>query len=118
MSSPEVEEEKTVVEPEGISQHVETYNFIDEEELKGVQGDIDICVVALQGQDLNFTKEGKLDANQHVYNWDLTLLEKRKVLRKVDWHIMPLAAWSCGLQFVDKVRHFVIAQQMFSKPYV
>lgn len=32
-----------------------------------------------------------------------TLEEKSKVLRKIDWHIIPLAAWACGLQFVDKV---------------
>lgn len=25
------------------------------------------------------------------------------VRRKIDWRIMPLAAWTCGLQFVDKV---------------
>lgn len=23
-------------------------------------------------------------------------------MRKIDWHIIPLAAWACGLQFVDK----------------
>ena len=30
--------------------------------------------------------------------------EKSAVRRKIDWRIMPLAAWACGLQFVDKVR--------------
>jgi hypothetical protein len=25
------------------------------------------------------------------------------VRKKIDWRIMPLAAWACGLQFVDKV---------------
>jgi hypothetical protein len=59
MSSPNIEEKKNVVDPEGISQHVEAYNYIDEEELKGIQGDVDIGVVALQGQDLHFTEEGK-----------------------------------------------------------
>lgn len=105
MPSLDVEEKKTVVDPEGISQHVETYNYIDEEELKGIQGDVDIGVVALQGQDLHFTEEGKLEFNnnQHIHVRDLTIVEKHKVLRKIDWHIMPLAAWSCGLQFVDKV---------------
>jgi hypothetical protein len=29
--------------------------------------------------------------------------EHRKLLRKIDWRIVPLAAWACGLQFVDKV---------------
>jgi hypothetical protein len=66
MSSPDIEEKKTVADPEGISQHVETYNYIDEEELKGIQGDVDIGVVALQGQDLHFTEEGKFDEHQVV----------------------------------------------------
>ena len=61
MSSPATEEKNNVVDPEGISQHVETYNYIDEDELKGIQGDVDIGVVALQGQDLHFTEEGKSD---------------------------------------------------------
>jgi hypothetical protein len=60
MSSPGIDEKKeTVVDPEAITQHVETYNFIDEEELKG---DVDIAVVALRGQDLTFTEEGKFGA--------------------------------------------------------
>lgn len=29
-------------------------------------------------------------------------IEARKLVRKIDWHLMPLAAWACGLQFVDK----------------
>ncbi|KAM6506907.1 hypothetical protein FALCPG4_018725 [Fusarium falciforme] len=28
--------------------------------------------------------------------------EGKRILRKIDWHIIPLAAWACGLQFVDK----------------
>jgi hypothetical protein len=102
MSAPGIDEKKeTVADPEAITQHVETYNFIDEEEFKG---DVDIAVVALRGQDLAFTEEGKFGAifSMLVF-WNLTLPEKRKVLRKIDWHILPLAAWSCGLQFVDKV---------------
>jgi hypothetical protein len=59
MASPEIEEKKNTVDPEGIRQHVEAYNFIDEEELKGLKGDVDIGIVALQGPDLNFTDEGK-----------------------------------------------------------
>lgn len=30
--------------------------------------------------------------------------EMNSVRKKIDWRIMPLAAWACGLQFVDKVR--------------
>ena len=60
MSSPGTEEKKGVVDPEAISHHVETYNFIDEEELKG---DVDIGVVALRGQDLSFTEEGEFGVN-------------------------------------------------------
>jgi hypothetical protein len=63
MASPEIEEKKDAVDPEGISQHVEAYNFIDEEELKGLRADVDIGVIALQGQDLNFTDEGKFGAH-------------------------------------------------------
>jgi hypothetical protein len=29
--------------------------------------------------------------------------EMNAVRKKIDWRIMPLAAWACGLQFVDKV---------------
>lgn len=31
-------------------------------------------------------------------------VENRRLKRKIDWRIIPLAAWACGLQFVDKVR--------------
>jgi hypothetical protein len=64
MSTPDIEKKKNVADPEGIRQHVETYNYMDEEELKGIQGDVDIGVVALWGQDLHFTEEGKFDDNQ------------------------------------------------------
>lgn len=37
----------------------------------------------------------------HVLTW--YYLERSAVRRKIDWRIMPLAAWACGLQFVDKV---------------
>ncbi|KAJ5503239.1 Major facilitator superfamily domain general substrate transporter [Penicillium fimorum] len=33
---------------------------------------------------------------------EYTAEEHRKLLRKIDWRIVPLAAWACGLQFVDK----------------
>ncbi|CAH0019994.1 unnamed protein product [Clonostachys rhizophaga] len=49
-------------------------------EKAGTQGDVDIAAQALQGQNLDFSEE----------------------VRKIDWRILPLAAWSCGLQFVDK----------------
>ncbi|KAF2094963.1 MFS general substrate transporter [Rhizodiscina lignyota] len=50
-----------------------------------IQGDIDVGAQALQGQELNFTEQ-----------------ENKRILRKIDWRIVPLAAWACGLQFVDK----------------
>lgn len=37
--------------------------------------------------------------------------EKSAVRRKIDWRIMPLAAWACGLQFVDKVREADIKEE-------
>jgi len=39
-----------------------------------------------------------------IRNHDTSFTEddEKKVLRKIDWHIIPLAAWSCGLQYVDK----------------
>ncbi|KIX04601.1 uncharacterized protein Z518_05471 [Rhinocladiella mackenziei CBS 650.93] len=52
---------------------------------KKAQGDLDVGAQVVQGQDIHFTEE-----------------EKKKVLQKIDWHIIPLAAWACGLQFVDK----------------
>jgi len=60
MSAPGIDEKgETVVDLEAITQHIETYNFIDEEELKD---DVDIAVVALRGQDLTFTEESKFIA--------------------------------------------------------
>ncbi|KAL6241204.1 hypothetical protein RBB50_011883 [Rhinocladiella similis] len=55
---------------------------------KGIiaEGDLDVGASIVQAQeDTHYTEE-----------------EKSKVLRKIDWHIIPLAAWACGLQFVDK----------------
>lgn len=46
----------------------------------------DAALQALKNQDLSFTVE-----------------EDRRVQRKIDWHLMPLMAWACGLQLVDKV---------------
>jgi hypothetical protein len=60
ISAPGIDEKgETVVDLEAITQHIETYNFIDEEELKD---DVDIAVVALRGQDLTFTEESKFIA--------------------------------------------------------
>ncbi|KAK5328326.1 hypothetical protein LTR93_002111 [Exophiala xenobiotica] len=47
--------------------------------------DLDVGAAIVQQQDTHFTDE-----------------EKKKILWKIDWHIIPLAAWACGLQFVDK----------------
>lgn len=95
---------------EEIGQHVETMEFIDEAELKG---DIDIAATALRGQDLShFTVEGNFLAQLHIGNKLTSFEERRKVLRKIDWHILPLAAWSCGLQFVDKVRYLFRHQKL------
>ncbi|KAK9893892.1 MFS general substrate transporter [Cystobasidium minutum MCA 4210] len=47
--------------------------------------DLDIGAQALTDADLQYTKE-----------------EHNKVLRKIDWRLMPICAWACGLQFVDK----------------
>jgi hypothetical protein len=93
MSTPDIEKKKHVVDPEGTRQHIETYNYIDEEELKGIQSDVNIGVVALQGQDLHFTEEGKFDDNQSCLRLGSDLLEKCEVLRKIDWHIVLLAAY-------------------------
>ena len=42
---------------------------------------------------------GKLMSGQRV---DFTEEEERRVLRRIDWRLMPLMAVTCGLQFVDK----------------
>lgn len=42
---------------------------------------IDAAAKALKGQDLNFTEA-----------------EEKSVLRKIDWRLMPIMAWTCGLQ--------------------
>ncbi|PCG93595.1 Major facilitator superfamily domain, general substrate transporter [Penicillium occitanis (nom. inval.)] len=73
------ETRKTDVEE--VADHAE-YPCIDDTDLKR---QLDVGAQALAGQDLTYTKD-----------------EARKLLRKIDWHIMPLAAWACGLQFVDK----------------
>lgn len=39
--------------------------------------------------------------------------EMDAVRKKIDWRIMPLAAWACGLQFVDKVRCQSLSQVLY-----
>lgn len=39
--------------------------------------------------------------------------EMDAVRKKIDWRIMPLAAWACGLQFVDKVRCWRVSQALY-----
>jgi hypothetical protein len=51
--------------------------ILEDEELENM----DAAAKALQGQDLTFTPA-----------------EERKVLRKIDWRLMPIMAWTCGLQ--------------------
>ncbi|KAI5475482.1 MFS general substrate transporter [Pseudohyphozyma bogoriensis] len=48
-------------------------------------GDLDVAVEALKGQSLEFTTE-----------------EENAVRRKIDFRLIPLFAWACGMQFVDK----------------
>ena len=95
------ETRKTDVEE--VADHAK-YPRIDDTDLKG---QLDVGAQALAGQDLTYTKDGK--SYQDLSNKALLLIwimnfciEARKLRRKIDWHIMPLAAWACGLQFVDK----------------
>ncbi|KAF9888585.1 hypothetical protein FE257_008517 [Aspergillus nanangensis] len=52
---------------------------------KAVEEDVDIGAQFLAEHDVEYTEE-----------------ENRRLRRKIDWRIVPLAAWACGLQFVDK----------------
>lgn len=42
---------------------------------------LDAAAKALKGQDLHFSEA-----------------EEKSVLRKIDWRLMPIMAWTCGLQ--------------------
>jgi MFS transporter, ACS family, allantoate permease len=96
------ETRKTDVEE--VAGHAE-YPRIDDTDLKG---QLDVGAQALAGQDLTYTKDGMsyqvfLSNKSLLLIWIMNFcIEARKLLRKIDWHIMPLAAWACGLQFVDK----------------
>lgn len=95
------ETKKTDVEE--VAHHAE-YPRIDDTDLKG---QLDVGAQALAGQDLTYTKEGNpYQIAFCLYSTCNTFInsciEARKLVRKIDWHLMPLAAWACGLQFVDK----------------
>ncbi|KAF9464593.1 major facilitator superfamily domain-containing protein [Collybia nuda] len=47
--------------------------------------DMDEAATALRGQDLKYSKE-----------------EETTLVARIDWHLMPLMAITCGMQFVDK----------------
>ncbi|EXJ69751.1 uncharacterized protein A1O5_06822 [Cladophialophora psammophila CBS 110553] len=72
--------------------------------------DLDVGASIVQAQeDTHYTEEGEdvRDSGPCQNEKDCTdgiglPLEKSIVLRKIDWRIIPLAAWACGLQFVDK----------------
>lgn len=61
----------------GAARNANLGMVLEEDELEKM----DDAARALQGQDLTFTKE-----------------EEHKVLRKIDWRLMPIMAWTCGLQ--------------------
>lgn len=72
---------------------------------KVMEGDVDAAVATVKDQDLAFTPEGKSKLRTASQTVVLTLhLENRRVLRKIDWHLVPLMAFACGIQLVDKVR--------------
>ncbi|KAL7423536.1 hypothetical protein Q5752_001116 [Cryptotrichosporon argae] len=43
-----------------------------------------------------------LAARAHVETVEYTEAESKKVLRKIDWHVIPLLMWIYGLQYADK----------------
>jgi sugar phosphate permease len=62
------------------AQRAEMPIIFEDAELEG-----DEAAKALKGQTLDFTEA-----------------DEARVLRKIDWRLMPVMAWACGLQFVDK----------------
>ncbi|KAI5477381.1 MFS general substrate transporter [Pseudohyphozyma bogoriensis] len=72
---------ETVVDDKGSTRN-DAALMID---LSKETGDLDVAVEALKGQSLEFTAE-----------------EEAAVRRKIDWRLMPLCSWACGIQFVDK----------------
>lgn len=80
-------------------EHVENISLDPaDKEIEG--NDLDVGT-QMEHADIEYTAEG-----EYRFLHDLcrsNRLEHRKLVRKVDWRIVPLAAWACGLQFVDKV---------------
>lgn len=48
------------------------------------------------------TKYVDLAARAHVEHVDYTPAESKSVLRKIDWHLMPMLVWIYGIQYADK----------------
>ncbi|KAJ5697080.1 hypothetical protein N7536_007492 [Penicillium majusculum] len=66
-------------------EHVENVSLNPTDKETG-DNDLDIgAQILMNNEDVEYTAE-----------------EHRKLVRKIDWRIVPLAAWACGLQFVDK----------------
>ncbi|KAH7113005.1 major facilitator superfamily domain-containing protein [Dactylonectria estremocensis] len=73
---------------------------ISEQNRKALRGsEVKMVEDARNGGDVRSTEDKSDFQMNHVQYTDK---EKSAVRRKIDWRIMPLAAWSCGLQFVDK----------------
>ncbi|KAH6981493.1 major facilitator superfamily domain-containing protein [Ilyonectria destructans] len=73
---------------------------ISERDPKPLRGsEVEMVENAQNGGDACST-EGKSEREMNHVQY--TEKEKSAVRRKIDWRIMPLAAWACGLQFVDK----------------
>ena len=94
------------VEKANQQQQLETMNEIDPQKPEAIQseGDLDVGAQIVQQFGTDFTDDGKiLITSAFGCGPADSFKEKKKVLRKIDWHVIPLAAWACGLQFVDKV---------------
>lgn len=82
-------------------EHVENIS-LDPTDKETGNNDIDVgAQILMDHQDIEYTAEGEYPFLHDVCQSNI--LEHRKLVRKVDWRIVPLAAWACGLQFVDKV---------------
>ncbi|KAL4894680.1 major facilitator superfamily domain-containing protein [Aspergillus ambiguus] len=57
----------------------------------------------LSDVEMTFEKNGDIGARfLEEHDVEFTEEESRRLRWKIDWRIVPLAAWACGLQFVDK----------------
>jgi hypothetical protein len=63
--------------------------------------DVESITVA-SSRDLDETYEIYKQQQQHQDEADLDPAEARRVLRKIDWHILPLLMGSYMLQYLDK----------------